>query len=117
MPENTAGVPKRPGRLKPIEPMRIEVISEVESSNAQARTYAEYKVFAALAQHTQHVRGARVVLRQDKRNGTSESVACAVTVALVPSGSVRTSACGPHAYAAINRTVERLGDLMRRRVA
>lgn len=100
-----------------MEPMRIDVIGEDESSNAQARTYAEYKVFAALVEHTQHVRGARVVLRWDKRNGTCDSVACAVTVALVPSGSVRTRACGPHAYAAINRTVERLGDLMRRRAA
>jgi ribosome-associated translation inhibitor RaiA len=97
--------------------MRINVVGEDESTNAQARTYAEYKVFAALAQHTQRVRGARVVLRRDKRNGTRDSVACAVTVDLVPSGSVRTRACGPHAYAAINRTVERLGDLMRRRAA
>ena len=97
--------------------MRIDVIGEDESSNLQARTYAEYKVFAALAQHTQHVRGARVVLRRSKPNGTCDSVACAVTVALVPSGSVCTSANGPHAYAAINRTVERLGDLMRRRAA
>ena len=100
-----------------MEPMRIDVIGEDESSNAQARTYAEYKVFAALAQHTEHVRGTRVVLRRDKRKGTCDTVSCAVTVALVPSGFVRTRACGPHAYAAINRTVERLGDLMRRRVA
>jgi ribosome-associated translation inhibitor RaiA len=101
--------------LEPTEPMRIEVIGEDETSNAQARTYAEYKVFAALAQHRQHVRGARVVLRRDRRNGTCETVACAVTVALAPSGSVRTRACGPHAYAAINRAVERIGDLMRGR--
>ena len=97
--------------------MRIDVIGEDESSNAQTRTYAEYKVFVTLAQHTQQVRGARVVLRWDKRNETCDNVACAVTVDLVPSGSVRTRACGPHAYAAINRTVERLGDLMRRRAA
>jgi ribosome-associated translation inhibitor RaiA len=100
-----------------MEPVRIEVIGEDESSNAQARAYAEYKVFAALARHMPQVRGARVVLRRDKRNGTCDSVACAVTVALVPSGSVRTRACGPHVYAAIDRTVERLGDLMRRRAA
>jgi ribosome-associated translation inhibitor RaiA len=100
-----------------MESMRIDVIGEDESSNAQARTYAEYNVFAALAQHIQHVRGARVVLRREKRNGTCDSVACAVTVALVPSGSVRTRACGQHAYAAINRAVERIGDLMRRRAA
>ena len=95
--------------------MRIDVIGEDESSNAQARTYAEYRVFAALAQHTHHVRGARVVLRRDKRNGRCDTVACAVTVALVPSGSVRTRAYGQHAYAAINRAVERIGDLMRGR--
>lgn len=100
-----------------MEPMRIEVIGEDESSNAQARTYAEYKVFAALAQHTQDVRGARVVLRRDTRNGTCDTVACSVTVALVPSGSVGTRACARHAYAAINRAVERIGDLMRRRAA
>ena len=103
--------------LEPMEPMRIEVIGEDQSSNAQARTYAEYKVFATLARHTRHVRGARVVLRRGKRNGTCDTVACAVTVALVPSGSVRTRARGQHAYAAINRAVERIGDLMRRRAA
>ena len=97
--------------------MRIDVIGEDESSNAQARTYAEYRVFAALAQHTHHVRGARVVLRRGKRNGRCDTVACSVTVALVPSGSVHTRACGHHAYAAINRAVERIGDLMRRRAA
>ena len=70
---NIAGVLKRPGRLNLWKPMRIEVIGEDESSNAQARTYAGYRVFAALAQHTQHVRGARVVLRRDKRNGTCDT--------------------------------------------
>jgi ribosome-associated translation inhibitor RaiA len=117
MVENIAGVLKRPGRLKPMEPIRIEVIGKDESSNAQARTYAEYKVFAALAQHTPHVRAARVVLQRYTRNGTCDTVACSVTVALVPSGSVHTRACGQHAYAAINRAVERIGDLMRRRAA
>jgi ribosome-associated translation inhibitor RaiA len=97
--------------------MRIEVIGEDESSSAQARTYAEYKVFAALAQHTHHVRGARVVLRPGKRNGPCDTVACSVTVTLSPSGVVRTRAHGAHAYAAINRAVERIGDRMRRRAA
>lgn len=94
--------------------MRIEVIGEDEPNNTQARTYAEYKMFAALAQHTQRVRSARVVLQRDQRSGRCDSVACAVTVVLEPSGLVRTHARGPHAYAAINRTAERLGDLMRR---
>ena len=114
--KNTAGV-LRPRPLEPMEPMRIEVIGEDESSNAQARTYAEYRVFAALAQHTQYVRGAKVVLRRETRDGMCDNVVCAVTVALEPSGCVRTRVCGRHAYAAINRAVERLGDLMRRRAA
>ena len=103
--------------LVPVEPMRIKVIGEDESSNAQARTYAEYRVFAALARHTQRIRGVRVALRRDERDGTCETVVCAVTVELEPSGFVRTRACEPHAYAAINRAVERIGDLMRRRSA
>ena len=94
--------------------MRIEVIGADETSNTQARTYAEYKVFAALAQHTQRVRSAQVVLQRNQRSGRCDSVACAVTVVLEPSGFVRTHGRGPHAYAAINRTAERLGDLMRR---
>lgn len=97
--------------------MRIEVIGDDESSNAQVRTYAEYRVFAALARHTQRVRGVRIVLRRDDRNATGHTAVCAVTVALEPSGSVRTRACDRHAYAAIDRAVERIGDLMRRRVA
>jgi ribosome-associated translation inhibitor RaiA len=113
--ENTAGA-LRPRPLELMESIRIEVVGEDDSSNAQARTYAEYRVFAALARHTQHVRGAKVVLRR-ARDGTCENVVCAVTIALEPSGYVRTRACGGHAYAAINRAVERVGDLMRRRAA
>ena len=97
--------------------MRIEVDGEDESSNAQTRTYAEYRVFAALARHTQCVRGARVALRRVERDGACDTVICAVTVMLEPSGYARTRACGRHAYAAINRAVERVGDLMRRRTA
>ena len=110
------------GRTKAVWPcsveiMRVEVIGEDESSNVQARTYAEYRVFAALVRHTSRVRAARVVLRRDQRDGTCDTVVCAVTVALEPSGSVRTRSRGQHAYEAINRAVERIGDLMRRQAA
>jgi ribosome-associated translation inhibitor RaiA len=101
--------------LVPVESMHIEVIGDDESSSAQARTYAEYRVFAALARHTRRVSSAVVVLRPRARKGTGDTVVCVVTIALVPTGSVRTRACGRHAYAAINRVVERIGDLMRRR--
>jgi ribosome-associated translation inhibitor RaiA len=97
--------------------MRIEVIDDNESSNVQARTYAEYRVFATLARHTRCVGGVRVVLRRDDREATGHTIVCAVTVTLKPSGSVRTRAREHHAYAAIDRAVERIGDLMRRRVA
>ena len=100
--------------MRLVEPMRIEVIGEDDPNNTQARTYAEYKVFAALAHHAQRVRSAQVVLQRDHRSGRCDSVACAVTVVMEDSGLVRTHARGPHAYAAINRTADRLGDLMRR---
>jgi ribosome-associated translation inhibitor RaiA len=97
--------------------MRIEVIGKDESSDTQARTYAEYRVFAALARHTQRVRGARVALRRAERDGACETVVCEVSVALEPTGSVRARAQGQHAYQAINRAVERIADLMRHRAA
>jgi hypothetical protein len=67
-------------------------------NSRQARAYAEYRVFEALARHTPRVCGARVVLRRDERTGTCDTVVCAVTVALELSGSVRTRSRGLHAY-------------------
>jgi hypothetical protein len=93
--------------------MRIQVVGHDESSNAQARTYAEYRVFAALARHTQRVGGATVTLRRVGASGGPE-VVCHMTVALLPSGTAETHASGPHAYAAINRLVSRIHDLMGR---
>jgi ribosome-associated translation inhibitor RaiA len=86
--------------------MRIEVLGETIS--AQARTYAEYRVFAALAQSAEKVRRARVVLRTVDRSSGRGGVACTVTVALEGTGSFRVRATGAHAYAAINRAVERI---------
>ena len=95
---------------------RITVVSEDDAINAQARTYAEYRVFAALARHTRNVRRVRVVLRQVDTGETCDKVACAVTVTLEPSGVLRIRATGAHAYAALNRAVERLGCALGRRV-
>ena len=97
--------------------MHIEVIGEDDSSTAQARTYAEYRLFAALARHTQAVRSARIVLQRVEGHRTGANVLCAVTVALHPSGVARTRAIGGHAYAAINRAVERVSNLVTRRTA
>ena len=95
---------------------RILVVADDTFISAQARTYAEYRVFSALVGRTQKFRRARVLLRQREEAGTCDRVACAVTVALEPSGSVRIRVTGPHAYAAINRAVERLSDALGGRV-
>ena len=87
--------------------MRIEVLGE-DSISPQARTYAEYRVFAALAQSAERVRGARVVLRSLDRYGACERVVCAITINLEGTGSLRIRTTGAHAYAAINRAVERV---------
>ena len=70
-------------------------------------------MFTALVRHAPRVRGARVVLRREEHKG--DTVVCTVTVSLAPSGSVPTRLRGRHVYEAINRAVERLADLMRRR--
>ena len=89
--------------------MRIEVVG-ADTISQQARTYAEYRVFAALTQvaDTEKVRRARVVLRPVDRGRGCDSIACTVTVALKGADSFRIRATGPHAYAAINRAVERI---------
>ena len=89
--------------------MRIHVLGE-DAISPQARTYAEYRVFAALTQlaEREQVRHARVVLRSASRSGACEAVTCTVTVALDGQNSMRVRARGDHAYAAINRAVERI---------
>ncbi len=90
--------------------MRIEVVGG-DTISQQARTYAEYRVFAALTQfaNAEKVRRARVALRPLDPGRGCDSVACTVTVSLEGADSIRIRATGPHAYAAINRAVERIG--------
>jgi ribosome-associated translation inhibitor RaiA len=89
--------------------MRIEVIGEPTISQ-QARTYAEYRVFAALTQcaEADKVRRVRVLLRPVNRGSGCENIACTVTVGLDGPESFRIRTTGPHAYAAINRAIERI---------
>src|SRR5688500_11183740 len=94
---------------------RIVVVGD-QSISAQARTYAEYLVFATLTRHAQDFRCARVLLGERGGRRMCATVTCSVTVALKPSGSIRTRVTGPHAYAAINRAVERLGTALGGRV-
>jgi len=96
---------------------RIHVVANDNAISSQARTYAEYRVFSALTRHALKFRRARVLLRPREDRGGCDTVTCAVTVALDPSGSVRVRVTAPHVYAAINRAVERLGNALGGQVA
>lgn len=94
--------------------MRIDVIGTDDTTTPQTHAYAEYRLFATLARHTRVIRSVRVVLRHAERNGSAGRMTCAVDLVLEPSGSVRARAHGPHAFGAIDRAAERIGDLMDR---
>jgi hypothetical protein len=89
--------------------MRIHVLAE-DGISLQARTYAEYRLFAALSQLVaiEHVRDASVVLRRVGDERGCDSVECSVAVSLDGSRVWRIRTTGDHAYAAINRAVDRL---------
>lgn len=89
--------------------MRIHVLGD-DTISRQARTYAEYRVFAALTQlaGAGQVQDARVVLRRGNGSGDGESVTCTVTVTAAGSNPMRVRTTGDHPYAAINSAVERL---------
>ena len=78
--------------------------------SAQARTYAEYRLFAALSQvvDTSQVRSASLVLRRAKFSRHCDGAVCTVMVELNNGEVARLRALGAHPYAAINRAVERL---------
>ena len=89
--------------------MRIQVLGD-DTISQQARTYAEYRVFAALTQlaGAEQVQDARVVLRRANGRGDSDNVTCTVTVTVAGSHAMRVRTTDDHPYAAINSAVERL---------
>jgi hypothetical protein len=95
--------------------MRIEVVGDGTISQ-QARTYAEYRVFATLAQsrETDSVRGVRVLLRAVKPGSRGKDTACTVVIAREGFAPSRVRTTGPHAYAAINRAIYRIRTTARR---
>lgn len=89
--------------------MRIQVIGD-DSINEQARTYAEYRLFAAIAQvfDTSRVHLASVQLRRVPTRRPGHSVICTIVIELEEGNVVRLEASAGHPYAAINRGVDRL---------
>jgi hypothetical protein len=92
---------------------RILVVGD-EFISRQARIYAEYRVFSALTRRIPSFRRARVLLRGRDGGNACDKVTCAITVARETSGSVRVRVRAPHAYAAIDRAVDRLGEMLGR---
>ena len=92
---------------KPASDLRIDVTAD-DNISAQARTYAEYRVFAALSRLPLELFEARVVLRSTTTSAPKPGVTCTVTIIVQSGDSLRVSARGAHAYAAINRAVERM---------
>jgi hypothetical protein len=88
--------------------MRIEIIGD-DSISSQARTYAEYRVFAAVSQvlDTGDVRHASLGLHRTKSGRDCDGVLCKLTVELHDGDVIRLRTFGDHPYAAINRAVER----------
>lgn len=89
--------------------MRIDVLGD-ESISRQARTYAEYRLFAALPAvvDPDRVRGSQVVLRQSGADRRCARVSCAVTIELDTGEVIGLTATGDHPYAAINRMIDQL---------
>jgi ribosome-associated translation inhibitor RaiA len=89
--------------------MRIEIIGD-DSISRQARTYAEYRLFAALSQavDTRLVRSASLELCRGTSKRHGDAVFCRVTIELKGGEVSRLRASGDHPYAAINRAVQRL---------
>ena len=91
--------------------MRIDVLG-YDTMSAQARTYAEYRLFAELSRvvDTSRVRQATLVLQRREDVRADESVSCTVSVDIDGCDPLRIQRSAAHPYAAINRAVERLGE-------
>ncbi len=87
--------------------LRISVVAD-DAISPQARTYAEYRVFAALSRLQQPVFEVQVVLRSTTASAPQAGVTCTVTVVVQSGDALRVRARGGHAYAAINRAVDRM---------
>ena len=89
--------------------MRITIVGD-EWISRQARTYAEYQLFAVVSQvlDTSLVRNASLLLRRAKSRRCGDGVVCTVSVELNSGDVMRLSTFGEHPYAAINRAVGRL---------
>jgi ribosome-associated translation inhibitor RaiA len=95
--------------------MVIEVISDGRSMPAEARTYAEYRVFSTLVRYTRLIERVHVRLRSARGRDGADMVTCVVDVSLAHSGYVHSRSRGSNAYKAVDDAAKSVGDLMNRR--
>jgi ribosome-associated translation inhibitor RaiA len=87
--------------------MHIRVLNNIAATK-QTRAYAEYRVFAGLACFSRLVQDVEVHLNSS--NGDGADVSCLVSVYTTSGKRARVRARGSHAYDAINRAAERIGQ-------
>lgn len=92
--------------------MRIAVNDVGHAFGRQTRAYAEYRIFSSLVRFSDIVRDANVSLTPAPVEG--HTALCCVEVTIEHGRRLRVSARGRHAYDAINRAAQRIGDAVRR---
>ncbi len=87
--------------------MQIDIVGD-ESIDRQTRSYAEYRLFAALAPSIALGRFSRVqlALRRATGPGDGKRIECTVNVELNDRAVTRFNAAGGHPYQAVNRAIE-----------
>ena len=93
--------------------MTIEVTEVGYAFGRQTRAYADYRVSSSLERFSDIVRNAAVSLMPSPVDGQS---VCCVAVTAGEGTSIRVTARGRHAYEAINRASDGIGDALRRHV-
>jgi hypothetical protein len=91
--------------------MRIHVNVVTEGFAEQARAYAEFRMFSALARFERQIEAATLVLTESAE--PQPVVTCAVAITFAGGARLRIRTRGEHPYEAINRAADRVSDLVR----
>ena len=93
--------------------MRIAVTDIGLEFGRQTRAYAEYRIFSSLARFNHVVHDVDVSLTSASRIDGLKAL-CVVVVTVGDGTRVRIRASGRHAYDAINRAAQQIGEALRR---
>jgi ribosome-associated translation inhibitor RaiA len=93
--------------------MRIAVTDIGRTFGRQTRAYAEYRIFSSLARFSGVVHDVEVTLASASLPHGSRTL-CVVVVTAGDGHHLQVRARGRHAYDAINRAAQRIGEALRR---